>query len=538
VSESSTKIGHVISVAGSRVSALLVYTSSDGNSMGVARSAVQVGAIARIETGHSTVFGMISSLRTENPSFPPVADEKHFFELDLLGEAMKDVATGTEGGFQRGVSVYPGLGSEVFTATRADLERVYARPAASNVRVGAIHQDRTLPAFVTTDHLVGKHFAVLGTSGSGKSCTAALLLRAILDQNTSGHVVLLDPHNEYRQAFGERAEIVSPQNMELPYWLLNFEETVELLVGRDGMQQETEVGILKGGILEAKRRYVGEGRDTSYITVDTPVPYRMATLLQYLDRQMGRLDKPETSAPYMRIKDRIETLTADSRYSFMFSGMFISDNMAKIIGRLLRIPVGGKPITLVDLSGVPSEIVEVLVSMISRMIFDFTLWSERNKAVPVLLVCEEAHRYVPKGEAAFPSARKALARIAKEGRKYGVALCLITQRPSEISPEVLSQCNTLFALRMSNFPDQEFVAKTLPDSSGGLINALPALRTQEAIVVGEGVNVPVRLTMDNLAEEFRPRSGSAKFAAAWRQETTPQGFVEQTVERWRRQQRD
>ena len=544
--EHSTKIGHVVSVAGSRVSALLVYANPGGAeeavatpiSNGVARSAVQVGAIARIQTGHSTVFGMISSLRTENPSFPPEAHEKHFFEMELLGESMLDVATGSEGTFQRGVSVYPGLGSEIYTATRADLERVYARPAASNVRIGAIHQDRSLPAFVTTDHLVGKHFAILGTSGSGKSCTTALLLRAILDQNTSGHVVLLDPHNEYRAAFGERAEIVSPQTMEMPYWLLDFEETVELLVGRGGMSQETEVGILKGGILEAKRRYVGEGRDTSYITVDTPVPYRMATLLQYLDRQMGRLDKPETSAPYMRIKDRIETLTADTRYSFMFSGMFISDNMSKILSRLMRIPVAGKPITIVDLSGVPSEIVEVLVSMVSRMIFDFTLWSERSKSVPVLLVCEEAHRYVPKGEAAFPSARKALARIAKEGRKYGVALCLITQRPSEISPEVLSQCNTLFALRMSNFPDQEFVSKTLPDSAGGLINALPALRTQEAIVVGEGVNVPVRLTMDNLAEEFRPRSGSAKFAAAWRQESTPQGFVEATVERWRRQQRD
>jgi DNA helicase HerA-like ATPase len=548
VSDQSTRIGHVISVAGSRISALLIHAepspdapASSGpsaNGTSGTRSAVQVGAIARIQTGQSTVFGMISSLRTENPSFPPVADEKHFFEMELLGEAMLDVATGKEGTFQRGVSVYPGLGAEIFTATRGDLERVYARPAASNVRVGSIHQDRTLPAFVTTDHLVGKHFAVLGTSGSGKSCTVALLLRAILDQNTHGHIVLLDPHNEYRQAFGERAEIVSPQNMELPYWLLNFEETVELLIGRDGMAQEVEVGILKGGILDAKRRYIGDNRDSSYITVDTPVPYRMSTLVQYLEKQMGRLDKPESSAPYMRIKDRVETLMADSRYSFMFSGMFISDNMAKILSRILRIPVAGKPITCVDLSGVPSEIVEVLVSMLSRMIFDFALWSERSKAVPVLLVCEEAHRYVPKGEAAFPSARKALARIAKEGRKYGVALCLITQRPSEISPEVLSQCNTLFALRMSNFPDQEFVAKTLPDSAGGLVNALPALRTQEAIVVGEGVNVPVRLTMDNLAEEFRPRSGSAKFAAAWRQETTPAGFVEATVERWRRQQRD
>lgn len=540
MSEETVKIGHVVSVAGSRVSCILSHGEDGpgGRAAKALRSAVQVGAIARCNTGVSTAFGMISSLRTENPSFPPVADEKRFFEMEMLGEAILDVATGKEMPFQRGVSVFPGLGSEVFAATREDLGRVYARPAADNVRIGTIQQDRTLPAFVTTDQLIGKHFAVLGTSGSGKSCTVALILRAILDDHANGHIVLLDPHNEYSAAFGDRAEVVSPANMEMPYWLLNFEETVELLVGVGGMNRETEVGIIKGGLLEAKRRFVGEGRDTSYITVDTPVPYRMATLAQYLDKQMGRLDKPESSAPYMRIKDKVETLMADSRYSFMFSGMFIADNMSKIMARLLRIPVAGKPITIVDLSGVPSEIVEVVVSMLTRLIFDFALWADRKKSVPVLLVCEEAHRYVPKGEAAFPSARKALARVAKEGRKYGVALCLITQRPSELSPEVLSQCNTLFALRMSNQPDQEYVAKALPDSALGLIAALPSLRTQEAIVVGEGVNVPVRLNLDTLPEENRPRSGSAKFASSWQKDAAQNGFVEETIERWRRQQRD
>jgi DNA helicase HerA-like ATPase len=541
VGEESLRIGNVVSVAGSRVSAILNHLEAQANGRGSgpsARSAVQVGAIARINTGQSTVFGMISSLRTENPSFPPVADERRFFEMELLGEAMFDVASGRELPFQRGVSVYPSLGAEIQAATREDLGRVYARPASDNVRIGSIHQDRSLPAFVTTDQLVGKHFAVLGTSGAGKSCTVALLLRAILDQHPNGHIVLLDPHNEYSTAFDERAEVVSPQNMEMPYWLLNFEETVELLIGRGGMAHEVEVGILKGAVLDAKRAYAGDGRDTSYITVDTPVPYRMTNIVQYLGKQMGRLDKPETSAPYMRIKDRIETLMADSRFGFMFSGVFISDNMARILSRLLRIPVAGKPITIVDLSGVPSEIVEVVVAMLSRVIFDFALWSDRARSVPVLLVCEEAHRYVPRGEAAFPSARQALARIAKEGRKYGVALCLITQRPSELSPEVLSQCNTLFALRMGNQPDQEYVAKALPDSAIGLINSLPALRTQEAIVVGEGVNVPVRVTMDDLDEAHRPRSGSAPFASSWRRDVGDQGLVENTIDRWRRQRRE
>lgn len=536
--QTSPKIGLVVSVAGSRVSVILSQGTATNSAASIRDLAsVQVGAIARIPTKDSTVFGMISSLRTENPSFPPGAGEKSFFEMELLGEAMIDPKTGRETTFQRGVSIYPSLGAEVFAATREDLGRVYAQPATSNVRVGSIHQDRTLPAFVSTDQLLGKHFAVLGTSGSGKSCTVALILHAILDQHPSGHIILLDPHNEYSNAFGNRAEVVSPQNLELPYWLLNFEETVEVLVGRGGMSREVEVGILKGGILEAKRRYVGEGRDASYITVDTPVPYRMATLVQYLDRQMGRLDKPETAVPYMRLKDRIETLSADARFGFMFSGMFVSDNMAKILSRVLRIPVAGKPITIINVSGVPSEIVEVVVSMLFRTIFDFALWCDRAKSVPILLVCEEAHRYVPKGDAAFASARKAIGRIAKEGRKYGVSLCLVTQRPSELSPDVLTQCNTMFALRMSNEPDQDYVAKALPDSAAGLVNSLPALRTQEAIVVGEGVNVPVRLNMDTLPEEQRPRSGSAAFSASWQKDTAMNGFVEETIERWRRQDR-
>lgn len=531
------EIGLVVGVAGSRVTVILKTNGNGDGAWSTDFSSVQVGSIARIPTRDSTVFGMITSLRTENPSFPPGANEKSFLEMELLGEAMLDNKTGRESAFQRGVSIYPSLGSKVYSATREDLGRVYAQPASSNVRVGSIHQDRTLPAFVSTDHLLGKHFAVLGSSGSGKSCTVALILHAILDQHPSGHIILLDPHNEYSNAFGNRAEVVSPANLELPYWLLNFEETVEVLVGRGGMSREIEVGILKGGLLEAKRRYVGEGRDTSYITVDTPVPYRMATLVQYLDRQMGRLDKPETALPYMRLKERIETLSADSRFGFMFSGMFVSDNMAKILARVLRIPVQGKPITIMNVSGVPSEIVEVVVSMLFRTIFDFAVWCDRAKSVPILMVCEEAHRYVPKTDAAFASARKAIGRIAKEGRKYGVSLCLVTQRPSELSPDVLTQCNTMFALRMSNEADQDYVAKALPDSAAGLVNSLPALRTQEAIVVGEGVNVPVRLNLDTLPEEQRPRSGSAKFSSSWQKDAAVNGFIEETIERWRKQDR-
>ncbi|MEE8534790.1 MAG: ATP-binding protein, partial [Kiloniellales bacterium] len=203
---------------------------------------------------------------------------------------------------------------------------------------------------------------------------------------------------------------------------------------------------------------------------------------------------------------------------------------------LFRIPVDGRPITIMDLSGVPSEILNVVISVVSRMIFDFAVWSDR--ALPMLLVCEEAHRYVPQDpRLGFEPTKKAIARIAKEGRKYGVSLCLISQRPSELASGILSQCNTIFALRMSNQKDQEFVRGALSESAMGLMDFLPSLRNAEAIAVGEGVPVPVRICFDHLAEEHRPRSGTAAFSTAWQNDDEDKAFIDVVVERWRRQRR-
>jgi DNA helicase HerA-like ATPase len=407
------------------------------------------------------------------------------------------------------------------------------------VRIGTIHQDRSLPGFIATDSLLGKHFAVLGTTGSGKSCSTALILRAILDEHPNGHVVVLDPHNEYGSAFGERAEQINLSNLDLPYWLMNFEESVAAFVTSDGKDRETEIDILKDAILAARRRFLGPDADTDYVTVDTPIPYRLGEVQRLIGDAMGRLDKTETSLPYLRLQTRIEALSADQRFAFMFSGVVVRDTMVTILSRILRVPVSGRPATIIDLSGVPSEIVDVVVSVLCRMIFDFAVWSVDAKAIPVLLVCEEAHRYVPRDEnLGFAPTRRSISRIAKEGRKYGVSLCLVTQRPSELSATILSQCNTLFALRMSNENDQEFVRTTLPDGADGLLAALPALHTQECIAVGEGVTVPMRLCFDTLEESCRPKSGTASFAAAWQTDYIDDWFIEDTIGRWRRQQRE
>ncbi|MCG8542919.1 MAG: DUF87 domain-containing protein, partial [Alphaproteobacteria bacterium] len=238
---------------------------------------------------------------------------------------------------------------------------------------------------------------------------------------------------------------------------------------------------------------------------------------------------------FRRVRARLMALQSDIRFKFMFGGISISDCMTDVIGQLFRLPVDGKPISIVDLSAVPSEILNVVVSVICRLTFDFALWSERS--VPILLVCEEAHRYAPQApEPRFEMTKGTLSRIAKEGRKYGASLCVVSQRPSQLSTDLLSQCNTLVAMRMSNNEDQENLRGAMSDSSAGLIDFLPALGNGEAVAVGQGVTLPVRIKFRNLPEEARPHSSTAIFSKSWTEESQDRAFVAEIIKRWRRVQ--
>jgi DNA helicase HerA-like ATPase len=528
------RVGVVTAIAGSNLTGRLLASDVAAIGVDAVNAAIQIGGLIRIPGYVSDVYGIVQALRIERSASN--GDESRIVEVQLLGEIVRDGARA--GRFERGVSGYPALGAAIFTTTRDDLAVVYAPPASASVRVGSLSQDASVPAFVLTDDLLGKHFAVLGTTGCGKSCTVALILRSILGEHPNGHIVLLDPHSEYSRAFGEKAEVVRPDDLELPYWLLNFEETASLMTNAQSETREQETAILKRAVLDARQKY--SPKDAGYMTVDTPSPYRLTDLVRYIDTKMGEFQKAENSTPFLRLKARVEALGADPRLGFMFPGHIIRDNLEEILSRLLRIPVSGKPITLLDISGMPGEVVDVVVSVICRMIFDYAIWSDRDRSAPILLVCEEAHRYVPQADnAGFEPTKRALSRIAKEGRKYGISLCLITQRPSELSTSILSQCNTLFALRMSNERDHEFVRNALPECAQSFLSALPALRTREAIVVGEGVPVPMRLRFDELAQAFRPHSDTAAFSSSWRR---PDGecdgsLLSEAVRRWRLQGR-
>ncbi len=386
---------------------------------------------------------------------------------------------------------------------------------------------------------MSRHFAVLGSSGSGKSTAVALLLRAILENHRGGHVVLLDPHAEYGYALADVGETVDITALHLPCWLFNLEEMIGIMVPPSEMfERETQISILKDVILEAKMDYAGEGADVSHITVDTPVPYRIGDLSRLIDKAMTRPNRPTGVSPYLRLLERLEHLDRDRRYGFMFSGFLVRDELPGLISRILSIPVAGKPLTILDLSGVSSEIVEVVVSVLCRMVFDFALWSDHTRTPPILPVCEEAHRYVPNrpGEG-FDSTRRAISRIAKEGRKYGVGLGLVSQCPSEIDPTILSQCGTTFAFRLSNELDQSFVNSALPENAHGLATELPTLRRQEAIVVGEGVPVAMRVKFDFVEDGKRPQVTPSAFSTAWQVDDLDQSFIADAVHRWRPQTR-
>ncbi|HVC53157.1 MAG TPA: DUF87 domain-containing protein [Stellaceae bacterium] len=528
--QSSTGIGRVVAVSAAQVIALLQSRSSNGAVLPAV--ALEMGGLVKIRTRASTVYGMVSGLRVPLPSLGSFENDLKIVEIELLGEK----TDGTER-FRRGVSIFPALEDPVDLASRHDIAEVYAPPQVTTTPVGTIHQDATVTAYLLVDDLLGKHFSVVGTTGSGKSCAVATILRAVISRMPNAHVLLIDPHNEYSSAFGSQAIVLSPSDgLHLPYWLFNFEELAELVLGRS--HDIEQVKVLSDAVLAAKQAHFAKSGLDKHGNVDTPVPYRMSDVQRFLDTAMGALNRGESVAAYQAVKARIVSLQTDSRFSFVFgASLSLRDDMSDVLSQLFRIPVRGQPVTIIDISGVPSEVLNVVISVICRLTFDFALWSETP--TPITIVCEEAHRYAPRDrEMGFEPAKRALSRIAKEGRKYGVSLCVVSQRPTDLAPGLLSECNTLFALRMSNQEDQAIVRGALPEASHGLMDFLPALRNGEAIAVGEGVSMPMRICFTPLPEKNQPRSANASFAAAWSRDVADRSAISATIDRWRRGVRD
>ena len=351
---------------------------------------------------------------------------------------------------------------------------MFAASDEPHIEIGTVYPTDDIRGALYVDPMLSKHFAVLGSTGTGKSTSVALILHRISQLSPEGHIVMIDPHGEYSAAFKNCGEIFNVDNLQLPYWLMNFDEHCEVLLTTQGAERQRDADILAKCLLAARTK----GKDVSQygkVTVDSPIPYLLADLNTILVNEMGKLDRAGDTLPFQRLKTKLDELRADPRYTFMFSGMLVSDSMAGLLAKLFRLPSQGRPISIVDVSGVPSEVTSVVVSVLARMVFDYAIWSRTEAQRPLLLVCEEAHRYVPKDETAEngQAVRKILERIAKEGRKYGVSLGLITQRPSDLAEGVLSQCGTIIAMRLNNDRDQACVRAAMPEGARGFLDAIP-----------------------------------------------------------------
>jgi hypothetical protein len=528
-------LGAVFQIAGSSSQVLLdaarLAAFADNADPCIAMAG-QVGSQVKMRVGTHWLIANVRAMALDrrNP-------ETIIADIDFLGEGDEERLTGKIFRFRRGVTRYPTPGTEIFAVSTADMHQIYAAEDRPHVIVGTVFPTRDTPGALYVDAFLGKHFALLGSTGTGKSTAAALILHRICDLSPEGHIVMIDPHGEYGAAFRTNGACYDVSNLAMPYWLMNFEEHCEVFLTSEGSDRTQDADILAKCLLTARaRNRMAEGM--SRLTVDSPVPYLLSDLITILNNEMGKLDKGTGSLPYMRIRQKIDEIRADPRYSFMFSGMLVADSMAEFIAKIFRMPSNGKPISIIDVSGMPSDITSVAVAVLSRMVFDFAIWARNEPQRPILLVCEEAHRYIPSSTIGGGQAvRKILERIAKEGRKYGVSLGLITQRPSDLAEGVLSQCGTIIAMRLNNDRDQAFVKAAMPEGSRGFLDSIPALRNREAIICGEGVAIPIRVSLDELEEVRRPASSDPVFTDLWRQSGGEAEILERTVSRWRSQGR-
>ncbi len=527
------RIGTVVSVKGSRIKIEI----APGEAQKPVR--VTVGTFVGIRAGSEYLVGDITALSTESQG-QSSAEPRASADLSLLGQMLKVEEDGVS--FRRGVTCYPAIGDAVELLSNENLRRIYQDSAGDSEPIGSLYQDSSVPIHLRIDDLLTKHFAVLGTTGVGKSSAVAIIIDRVLQAKQDVRVFLIDVHNEYASCFSDRAFIVGPSTLKLPFWLFNLEEFTDVIYGgRPPVEEEIEV--LAETIALAKTKYAQykEAQDrqllkrnlprTSGYSVDTPVPYLLQDLIAIIDDRMGRLENRALRLVHHRLIARIEAIRNNARYAFMFENANVGgDVMGELISKFFGLADNEHPITIMQLAGLPTEVVDAVVCVLCRLAFEFGIWSDG--AVPLLFICEEAHRYAAADRSVgFTPIRRALSRIAKEGRKYGVTLGLVTQRPAEIDPAIISQCSTLFTMRMLNERDQRFMASAVADAPN-LLHFIPLLGTREVIVFGEGVPFPAHMRFEWLPPTALPRSDSTGRGLILTANSAAE-FVDAVVDRWR-----
>jgi len=511
MSEQQKQIATVTAVTSGNITAVF---SDESYGTGASKGSEPIGKLGMyvvIPSGDRSVIGTIASVRHHDLSAvddklslkPP----KKLMDIQLIG-------TLQDGKFTRGVSSFPTLGSPVHHAPSDDLKSIFSTYRESNFSLGNLSLMDQERLYIEPNKFFAKHIALFGSTGSGKSCTTASIIQKIQPlENT--HVILLDLHGEYEAAFVDQGNIIKITELELPYWLMNFDELVETFVDENEASAHNQMMVMKDAVLDSKRGKNLGLKD--FLTIDTPVYFdflEVSARMRSLDteRTLGGKEGP-FYGQFTRFLVRLESKIQDKRYEFLFKPKKYrsSDTFSELLTKLFGLD-SGKKITVLDLSRVPFDVINVLVSLLGRIIFDFNLWNSSRQNFPVLIVFEEAHTYLS-GLSRSNAARKTVERIAKEGRKYGVSCMIVSQRPSEISETITAQCNNFIAMRLLNPNDQNYVRKLVPDALSSLIDILPTLQQGEAFVIGDAVAVPTRVQID--LPSPTPASGDIKFFNKW-----------------------
>ncbi|MBB5371325.1 MULTISPECIES: ATP-binding protein [unclassified Janthinobacterium] len=526
----------------------------------------QIGTFVKMPMGNITIYGIVAAV--SNRPFTDDSDGQNraasrFLSVQLIGEKVGD------GVFEKGIGTYPTISDEVHLVIESDLFEIYGERDGGSIEIGKHSSSENLSVYIDTHNLVLRHCGILGSTGSGKSNTTVSILKAILDGYAGSRVILVDPHGEYATAFPDAKILrIGDENTPLyiPFWLMTFEELAYFLVGADQRdEQKVEYRMLREIVTNMKKENLdlkAGAVEINLVTADSPIPfsvralwYRMNWLLNATFNISNKDDQvddqarmtapgdaeslaPASFEPYTMGKDapykskhqeyfsyekKMLSRLKDSRFDFLFNpGDYKTAASPKDLHNLLTDWIGSeKKLAILDLSGVPFEVLDITIGLITRFVYDSMFWGRNEpytgKKRPLLLAFEEAHTYLGKNDKTSYS-KAAVERVFKEGRKFGIGALVISQRPSEISETILAQIGTLIALRLTNSGDQAIVKSSAPDNLSSLMGLLPSLRIGEAVIAGEAIKIPsrVRLKLNNP----RPTSEDPKLVDSWSKEHT------------------
>lgn len=528
----------------------------------------QIGTFVKFPIGSLTLFGLVSSVSNSPSNIELSPNEPNygsrFLHVQLIGEKLGNQK------FEKGVGTFPTINDQVHLVTEDDLKLIYGNKSEGFIEIGKHSSSENLPVYIDAHNLVLRHSAILGSTGSGKSNTVAYIIKRILNDYSGSRLVLIDTHGEYSSAFKGNSQVFKINDkknpLNIPFWTMTFDELSFFLVGRQSGQEKPEDKQLRSKIVELKKLNAAKLKsgkvNIEFITADSPIPFDIKQMWYDFDRELNATynhasdhipanelleeegdpktlkpalfepHSPNNTAPYKSKKQtmypyvgKIYSRLKDSRYSFMFSPTDYYDALSpNDIDHLLRSWIENENrLTILDLKGIPFELIDISVGLISRFLYDSMYWGRfeeyTGRSRPLLMVYEEAHSYLPRSERSshvYGYARKAVEKIFKEGRKFGMGAMVITQRPSEISETILAQVGTFIALRLTNSGDKGTVQSSAPNNMNSLIELLPSLRIGEAIIVGEAINIPSRVRIELV--EPRPTSNDPEVVNSWKKE--------------------